>query len=836
MPRFDEDVDEPASQPSPRKRRCKASPTVRPSLLQKTSAAVAAFLAKTNITRTLNSPRPESPCASTSPPNSMIERQVTRDDLGHASSSTSIRSSFKSRHSGEKSTYSDTQEAEVGDDPEECSQRDGTLVGHRESDVDNTDAIACHVTLRHAGEDPRLFVRKCTELRSGTFPGTVTGVASPAVQPRGPAKLFTEESCHSILPEPNSEVALMATITQSESARRVRFVIESQQNTARQSTPDCTAVDDVYEKLLISRRYRHRRSRLQPPGRPRQPAEFNVREDIWMSPEMQNVFQHVWARLPLEQGVLGMAVYIYVSRHLYRLCVPQGSEEECDEFSYLDWISESRGLGYMTMHTFSRAMFSFVDTWCENVSKESYLMFATGYLVPIVQEDRLAHMQALALSDSKAPGAQPSDAHVDQGIMRILLESQERLKEWRAQRAPLRRIYQEECRRLHVRCHPVVEEALPDAPTNALKVLRLSGLGLPTLAPLLDILQLSDAVEEVQLKGNCLEDQDFQALLTLLLFHQKLRVLDISFNPPMSDQSVTVLHRLIRRNTGLTRVRVKDTVPSRFHAALRRQAEANCHLTIVGCVDYFQLKNLFRDRGSSNDGKLQIREIVEFCDRVVTRDKSTAPTENAAARRTRERAQKLAAALPQDHTGGPEEVFTLQEALLLFYPRITPAVIDRFVERYEADESHVSHARPTTEQIESIFHRYNQSGDAQLNLREIWEGLLGEGLTNACYLFEKDALTYGIEMDERLSCEEFIMWMALIDGCWPEDLDGPALHLGGLADGDKCACRTMDGDKSLWSQLGLVEVRDERRARSASSHCSWSSADSARTTMSQAPN
>ena len=87
-----------------------------------------------------------------------------------------------------------------------------------------------------------------------------------------------------------------------------------------------------------------------------------------------------------------------------------------------------------------------------------------------------------------------------------------------------------------------------------------------------------------------------QVLLTLLLFHRRLHTLDIAENPVMSDHAVTLLNRLLCRNTALTRVRFTKTVPMRFHAELKLQLQTNFHSTVVGPEDYAQLKKAFEVR------------------------------------------------------------------------------------------------------------------------------------------------------------------------------------------------------------------------------------------------
>ena len=92
----------------------------------------------------------------------------------------------------------------------------------------------------------------------------------------------------------------------------------------------------------------------------------------------------------------------------------------------------------------------------------------------------------------------------------------------------------------------------------------------------------------------------------------------------------------------------------------------------------------------------------------------------------------------------------------------------RHVQRYEANTDPFAHERLTTEQIENIFRKYDADGDALLSLSEIRDGLLSDGLGAAWDLYAADTSRYDIDMDEHLSCEEFIMWMAQLDGCWLE--------------------------------------------------------------------
>ena len=81
--------------------------------------------------------------------------------------------------------------------------------------------------------------------------------------------------------------------------------------------------------------------------------------------------------------------------------VPWPPQEECNRYAYLEWISESQGLEYMTLSTFSRAMFLFVDSWCESKTKAGYLAFSREHLLPIVSEERVTKIQAFQLSENK---------------------------------------------------------------------------------------------------------------------------------------------------------------------------------------------------------------------------------------------------------------------------------------------------------------------------------------------------------------------------------------------------------------------------------------------------
>ena len=92
---------------------------------------------------------------------------------------------------------------------------------------------------------------------------------------------------------------------------------------------------------------------------------------------------------------------------------------------------------------------------------------------------------------------------------------------------------------------------------------------------------------------------------------------------------------------------------------------------------------------TSRDGKLQMDEILAFCDQAVKGPAKSSAKFGVAGRamfRTRDRARKLATTVRDHVGGGPQDGIDFRGALMLFYPDIAPDVIDRFIERCGAEE------------------------------------------------------------------------------------------------------------------------------------------------------
>ena len=102
----------------------------------------------------------------------------------------------------------------------------------------------------------------------------------------------------------------------------------------------------------------------------------------------------------------------------------------------------------------------------------------------------------------------------------------------------------------------------------------LSNEGLTSILPLVDVLLLSPDLEELVLSGNQLNSQNLELLFKILLYHHKLKALDISGNPCMSSEATSALNQLLCRNSGLVRLCYKGAVPKCHEADIKLQVGA----------------------------------------------------------------------------------------------------------------------------------------------------------------------------------------------------------------------------------------------------------------------
>ena len=487
---------------------------------------------------------------------------------------------------------------------------------------------------------------------------------------------------------------------------------------------------------------------------------------------LRQVMEDIWKGLPLENDKLTKRGYKMLYRCLYWKVVPEGSKKECDDLAEVEWDVESKGEEYMDWEQFYNSMFMFVDIWCTGLSKEKYVNFAKELLLPIVSDVRTTQVQPFNLST--APKTQVRRPNLKAPEVEIM-ESQARIAWLSANPVAAVDVYRSECQRCAVPVSQKVVDALPDrskVPPNAIKTLVAASAGLNTLVPLIDVLLLNRDIEELILRDNNLDSDSFELLFTVLLWLRKLRVLDISENPPMSLRAVHAFHQLLCRNTKLSRVRSLKTVSKCYEFHIRAQVEANFHSRVIARDDYFLLQKAFHSLDTSHSGLVDLQELLNWCAVAHLRGRklggaSGANQQSQAIARLHFRAQKVAQKLKTDSeaTGVVETACAFHQVLQFLYPTVPLQVIHHYIEHYEASDDPVTRRKMSNDKIVEIFRRYDRNHDGLLTMQELQEGLCSEGLNETWDKYKGDIQRYDFNGDSRLSLDEFIMWMSLVDGC-----------------------------------------------------------------------
>ena len=145
--------------------------------------------------------------------------------------------------------------------------------------------------------------------------------------------------------------------------------------------------------------------------------------------------------------------------------------------------------------------------------------------------------------------------------------------------------------------------------------------------------------------------------------------------------------------------------------------------------------------------------------------KKKAGVKSKAQHRTARAAERVAKNLMKQADDSSDKQLSFCELLGFFYPNISQAALQRFIDQYE-DESNPIHGKHLScEAIEAVFNKYDTDGSASLSIGELEQGLVTNGLEEVWKKYSGVFARYDLDGNEEFSLEEFVMLMAILDSC-----------------------------------------------------------------------
>lgn len=489
---------------------------------------------------------------------------------------------------------------------------------------------------------------------------------------------------------------------------------------------------------------------------------MDMRMELFESPGLQAVFYNLFQALPQKDGRLTERGYKWLYKRLYWRVVKEGERVDCEALADAEWQAESGGCETMDFEHFYEGMFNFVDIWCEDTEEDAYIDYAETLCLPLLSD--LSSLNGQGLQERK----KNEITFVPPALGKVLEEiqrSNERTHSYGKQKIGPRQVYLAECARLGCDANPSVSAAIGDSPVNNLKVLKLVGIHLPGLGPLVDVIRMNKDLEHISLKNCRMEPSSITMLCNILAMHNKLQVLDISGNQPVSTRGATAINRLLCRNPNITVCRFNNTVPASLRTPIMVQLEANFHAQALGREEYFELKKAFEEMDKNKDGLGDLQELIHFFVRFELKKSEKASICIKAQWRTKRAAERLARNLLREADESRDRRLTFCELLGHFYPNISLGALQRFIDYYEDPDSPINRKRLSTEAIEAIFKSFDTDGSNTLSIKELQMGLEQSGQSKVWEKYQTTFQRYDLDGDDNFSLEEFVMLMALLDNC-----------------------------------------------------------------------
>ena len=312
-----------------------------------------------------------------------------------------------------------------------------------------------------------------------------------------------------------------------------------------------------------------------------------------------------------------------------------------------------------------------------------------------------------------------------------------------------------------------------DAKGSKMRVLKLSGINLAGIGPLIDVVRMNRSLEQIYLKGCNLEPASTATFCNLVFLHDRLQVVDISGNQPVTTRGATAINRMLSRNRRITTCRFNQTVPGSLKGPLMVQLEANFHANAICREDYYYFKAAFEEMDYNKDGTADLKEMVAFFEKndIMARDEASKTKKkgnslkNRAKYRTARAAERVAKNMLREADESHDSLLSFVEMLGYFYPNVSQAALQRYIDQYEDESSPIHGKHLSTQKIEDIFKKYDADGSATLSIVELRDGLVASGLRDVWEKYQTAFARYDLHGNEEFSLEEFVMLMAVLDSC-----------------------------------------------------------------------
>ena len=491
-----------------------------------------------------------------------------------------------------------------------------------------------------------------------------------------------------------------------------------------------------------------------------------ARMSISQSPALRQILFDLYQSLPLQNGLLTEKGYRWLYKKLYTRVVAEGQRKDCEALAEQEWHAESGGDGEMDFQEFFDAMFNFIDMWCDSGDEEDYLAYAEATAAPLLRElnvdrDKLRERVDVTFMPPMLGK-----------LLKELQASDRRIAQYAERKFTSQQIYVAECGRLKIDPLPAVTHALDSKGTN-MKLIKLSGIAICGIGPLIDVIRMNKSVTQILLKGCNLEPMSIVVFCHLVFLHRKLQAVDLSGNQPVGARGAMAIHRMLCRNRSITVCRFNGTVPASLKPKLNTALETNFHATAICREDYLVLREAFQEMDYDKSGTADLKEMIKYFkthDLKVGKDKKGGKERqggivNKAIDRTSRKAERVATNMMKAADDSADRQLSFTELLGYFFPEISQSALQRFVDQYE-DEANPIHSRHLScEAIESIFKKYDADCSASVSIGELHEGLVASGMGSLWEKYKMAFERYDLDGNDEFSLEEFIMLMAVLDSC-----------------------------------------------------------------------
>jgi hypothetical protein len=263
-----------------------------------------------------------------------------------------------------------------------------------------------------------------------------------------------------------------------------------------------------------------------------------------------------------------------------------------------------------------------------------------------------------------------------------------------------RQIYETECQRLKVKPQPSLVQCFSDEPgVRDLKVLQADNMKLDTILPLLDILRMNVNLERVSLKDDNLSPTSVQLVAHAVRRHSFLKALDVSCNGAQkgADEVGSALFSLVQDNRSIEKVSCNNLfLPVQVRNMIQEQVEWNLRYDAIPKDEFNELRALFKSIANTNPDYIDGADLAIYLlthsvvpkqapgDRMV--NLPSLYTQAQAESRSQRRAQDLARSILREFDEDGDRKLTFKEFVRVFYPWITPPIINKIIPRYEDEE------------------------------------------------------------------------------------------------------------------------------------------------------